>query len=129
VLIAAPEVLALVPADHIRAGSVRPENFPTIILTGGQTQFLGWAAGDQACARVYLDAHIWAVEDGADTARAIGMAVLKALALPPQMAAQAQRFSIDEWAKPGTIWLRDPQPELSYTHGVMSLEAAVRWAL
>lgn len=128
-LIASPVVLALVPADHIRAGSTRPDRFPTIIIAGAQVQFLGRAAGDQLVARAFLDLHIWAVEDGPDTARAIGFAALNALVTPPDAEAQAQGFHLDEWAPPTILWLRDPQPDRAYTHGVMSLEAVIRWSV
>lgn len=44
-LVARPALTALVPADHIRAGNIRPEKFPAIIITDSTTQFLGRAAG------------------------------------------------------------------------------------
>lgn len=122
-LIAAPEVLALVPADHVRAGSTQADKMPCIIFTGGQTEYLGRAGGAQHVARVFLDLNIWAVENGADTAKAIGMAVLNALATIPA----TDGFEIDEFTKPRIVWLRDPQPELAYTHGVLSIEAVIRW--
>ena len=122
-LVASPEVLALVPLDHIRSGSTRPDKTPCIILAAAQTEYLGRASGDQLVARVFLDLHIWAIEDGAETAKAIGMAVLQALIEAPGGAG----FAVDEYSTPRTIWLRDPQPDLSYTHGVTSLEAVIRW--
>lgn len=122
-LVASPEVLALVPVAHIRAGSTRPNQQPSIILAGAQTEYLGHAPVSQHVARVFLDLHIWAIEDGAETAKAIGMAVLNALIDAPAGAG----FAVDEYAKPRTIWLRDPSPDLAYTHGVMTLEAVIRW--
>lgn len=122
-LIASPEVTALVPANHVRAGSTIPAHFPCIILAPGQTLFLGRAAGSQLAARVFLDLHIWAVDDGADTARAIGMAALMALIDAPA----TEDVTVVEWAKPVTRWLRDPAPDVSYTHGVMTLEAVIYW--
>lgn len=120
-------VTSLVPAERVRAGGTRPDAFPTIILAGSQTQFLGRAAAGQLVARVFLDLNIWAVEDGPDTARAIGLAALNALISPPDAAALAQVFSVDEWETPRLLWMRDPQPERAYSHGVMSLEAVIRW--
>ncbi|WP_299507221.1 DUF3168 domain-containing protein [Cypionkella sp.] len=122
-LVASPEVLALVPVAHIRAGSTRPDKTPCIILAGAQTEYLGRAPVSQHVARVFLDLHIWAIEDGAETAKAIGMAVLQALIDAPA----GIGFAVDEYAKPRTIWMRDPQPDLAYTHGVMTLEAVIRW--
>lgn len=124
-LIAAPAVTSLVPADRIRAGATRPDLFPTIILAAGQTMFLGRASGGQLCARVVLDLHIWALEDGADTARMIGGAVLQTLIDAPE----ADGFGIDDWDKPAVQWMRDPKPELTACHGVMQLAAVVRWRI
>lgn len=124
-LIADADVTALVPADHIRAGSTRPDKLPCIILGDGATEFLGRASGSQFLARVSLTLHIWAIEDGADMAKAIGFAVMNALTDAPA----ATGFSIDEHEMPTVIWLRDPQPELAYTHGVAQLEAVIRWGV
>ena len=124
-LIAAPAVTTFVPADYIRAGSTAPDRMPSIILADSQTQFLGRAASAQFVARVYLDLHIWATEDGADTAKAIGFAVFNALKTAPT----GNGFAIDGYETPVIRWMRDPQPEVSYTHGVMTLEAVIRWSL
>lgn len=126
-LIASPAVSALVPADHIRAGGTRPDKLPAIILTPGSTEYLGRASGNQFVARVGLDLHIWALEDGPDTARAIGQAAFLALMDAPQT--HASSFLFIECERPVSACLRDPQPEQSYTHGIMSLEAVLQWSL
>lgn len=123
-LVASPDILALLPADQIRAGATRPDRLPSVILSDARTEFLGCAAGSQRLARVYLILHVWAQEDGADTARQIGAAVYQALQFGP---ADTVDISLDEWQQPRVVWLRDPKPELSLTHGVMTLEAVVRW--
>tara|TARA_R110002049_G_scaffold10127_1_gene50169 strand:- start:133851 stop:134273 length:423 start_codon:yes stop_codon:yes gene_type:complete len=123
-LIAAPAVTALVQPDRIRAGSTRPDRFPCIIMAGASTHYLGRASGDQHLARINLDCHVWAIEDGADTAKAIGFAASKALI---SMADDQDGFSIDQLDQPRIVWLRDPQPELAYTHGVIEVEAVIRW--
>lgn len=123
-LIDAPEVVALVPGGNIRAGAVRPERLPSVVLGDARTEFLGCAAGSQRFARVFLTLHIWAQEDGADTARQIGAAVHGALEFGPQ---DTPELMVDEWQQPRMVWLRDPKPELTLTHGVMTLEAVVRW--
>ncbi len=122
-LIAAPGVLALVPADHIRAGSTRPERMPCIIIADGRVTYAGRASGSQLVARVGLALHVWAIEDGADTAKAIGHAVSAVLTDAPA----TEGFDLDEFAMPSLVWMRDPQPEHSYTHGVLNLEAVLRW--
>lgn len=124
-LIASPTVTDLVPADHIRAGSTRPDKLPSIIMSNGQTVFLGNASGSQYVARVFLDLHIWAVEDGADTAKAIGFAVCNVLKEAPDAAG----FSFDEFSLPAVRWMRDPDPDKAYTHGVLTVEALMRWSL
>ncbi len=124
-LIASPAVIALVPAAHIRAGSARPEHFPTVTMSDGQTEFLGYASGSQYVARVFLDLHIWAIEDGADTAKAIGFAVMNALRKAPATTG----FAIDEFSPLTVHWMRDPDPATSYTHGVINVEAVIRWSI
>jgi len=124
-LISAPAVTAIVPANQIRAGSMRPDNMPAIRLAGGQTQFLGNASGAQYVARVVLDLHIWALEDGADTAKAIGFAVSNVLKEAPD----SDGFSIDEFNLPAVRWMRDPEPDKAFTHGVITVVAVLRWSL
>jgi hypothetical protein len=122
-LVALPAVTSLVPADHIRARSTRPDKLPAIVIANGMTQFLGRAAGGQYVARVFLDLHIWAIEAGADTAKTIGGALAAALRDAPASAG----FVIDEWALTRIVWPRDPKPD--YGHGVVSIEAAIRWTI
>ncbi len=123
VLITDPEITAHVEPDNVRAAPARPARRPSIILTGSQTEFLGRASGGQIVARAWLDVNVWALEDGTDLARAIGFAVCQRLFDTPP----AEDFAIDEWIRPGMVWMRDPQPERAYTHGVASLEAVIRW--
>ncbi len=122
-LVALPVLTALVPAEHIRAGSTRPEKLPAIMIANGTTQFLGRAAGGQYVARVFLDLHIWAIEDGLDAAKTIGGVVADALRDAPA----GDGFAIDEWALTRIVWPRDPDPK--YGHGVVSVEAAIRWVI
>lgn len=121
-LITDPAVTALVQPEYIRSG--RADRFPCVIMSGGSTEYLGRASGSQHLARVNLDLHVWAVEDGPDTAKAIGFAVSRAVI---GMADDQKGFAIDHLHQPRVIWLRDPQPELAYTHGVIEIEAVIRW--
>ena len=43
------------------------------------------------------------------------------------MADHQDGFDIDQLDLPRVIWMRDPQPELAYTHGVIEVEAVIRW--
>lgn len=123
VLINDPAVTALVQPDSIRSGSTRPDNMPVIILSGEHTLFLGRASGGQFLARVYMDAHIWGPDHGADLAFQIGGAVAGALFNAPS----SQLVEFDDYARPSIRWMRDPAPERTLTHGVVELEAIVRW--
>ncbi|KAA3529022.1 DUF3168 domain-containing protein [Agrobacterium tumefaciens] len=82
-LAADPAVTAIVEPANIRGGSLRPDAFPCILMGNGHTEFLGHASGSQYVARVSFDLHIWALEDGADTAKTIGFAVMNALKQAP----------------------------------------------
>lgn len=122
-LVAAPAVLDLVPADHIRAGTTRPDKLPAIVIANGSTIYHGRAAGGQYVATVFLDLHVWALEAGQDTAKQIGAAVHAALLDAPASA----EVEFDAWSITRTVWPRDPNPD--YGHGVISIEATVRWRL
>lgn len=123
-LLASLAVLEHVKPDNIRAGAVRPDRFPAVILSDPRVEFLGCASGSQRLARVAIELHIWGEDDGQDTARKIGGAVYQAIEFGPKDTAEIQ---VDEWHRPTLVWLRDPQPSLTLTHGVMALEAVVRW--
>ena len=120
-LIADATVTALVVADHIRAGTTRPDNLPAIIIADGVTQYLGHSSGKQYIARVLLDIHVWTIAGGLDQAKHIGFAVRNALVHTPASA----DCSIDEFKLTHAVWPRDP--DKNYGHGVLSVEAVLRW--
>lgn len=122
-LAADPAVRAFVPLDHIRAGSTRPDKLPCIILANPQIQNLGRTAGGYYLTRAYIDLHIWALEDGADMARQIG----GALALSLWDAPPTSEVGIDAYERPSFTYLRDPDPERAYCHGVGTVEGVIRW--
>lgn len=124
-LVAAPAVIDLVPAAHIRAGSTRPDRFPTVIIGEGRTIMHGRASPSLFVAGIFLDLHIWT--DEADTpgrAKAIGAALARALMDWPA----ADGFSFDEFKHVRTVWPRDPEGP-DYGHGVLSVEAVIRWSI
>lgn len=118
-----PAVSNLLPAGHIRAGSTKPDKLPTIIMTGPQLINLGRAGGGQFLTRVYIDLHIWALEDGADMARQIGAAASVALWDAPH----CDTVGIDAYERPSFAFTRDPDPERAYCHGVGTVEGVIRW--
>lgn len=122
-LIAHPEVSALVPADQVRAGSTRPDKLPTIIMASPQLIHLSRASGGAFLSRVFIDLHIWALEDGADMARHIGAAASVALWDTPA----STTVGIDAYERPGFTYMRDPDPERANCHGVGTVEGVIRW--
>ena len=116
-------VTDLVPADHIRAGSTRPDKFPCVILANPQVNHLGRTSGGAYLSRVFIDLHIWALEDGADVARHIGNAAAVALWDAPGSSV----IGIDEYTRPSFTYMRDPDPERAFCHGVGSVEGVIRW--
>jgi hypothetical protein len=121
-LIASSAVTDLVPVDHIRAGSTRPDMLPCVILANPDTANLG-RSGEWQITRVWLDLHVWAVEDGADMARQIGAAVANALWDAPDLVEN----DIDTYGRPSFKYMRDPDPEKAYCHGVATVSSVVRW--
>ncbi len=116
-------VSELVPADHVRAGSTRPDKLPCIILASPQLINLGRAGGGAFLSRVFIDLHIWALEDGADMARQIGAAASVALWDAPD----SDTVGIDAYERPSFTYMRDPDPERAYCHGVGTVEGVIRW--
>ncbi|MCB1334951.1 MAG: DUF3168 domain-containing protein [Roseivivax sp.] len=124
-LIGNSALTALVPADSIRAGSTRPDGLPTIILANPQTIHLGRASGGAYVTRCAIDLHIWAIDGGADLARQIGALVATTLWDAPAM----PEGLITEYTRPSFTYLRDPDPERAFTHGIGSAEAVIHWSL
>ncbi|WP_273688912.1 tail completion protein gp17 [Ketogulonicigenium vulgare] len=126
-LAADPAITEHVDPLHIRAGFVRPDNLPAIILSPARVRMLGHASGHQLCAEVRLMLHVWAVEDGT-TAQVIVAAMMRNLMDAPSNHDLAElNFGIDGWDRPEVTWMRDPDPARTYTHGVVALRAVLRW--
>jgi hypothetical protein len=120
-LLDTPAVLALVPADHIRTGSTRPGDMPEIIMSNGQTELHGYDYTSQRAAWVYLDLHIWTLNEGEQKAKEIAFAVSQAL----DKTMTIDGGYCDHFQVNGSIFPRDPNPD--YGHGVLNVEALVRW--
>lgn len=114
-------VTALVPADHIRAGSTRPDKLPCIMMSDGNTTLHGHDYTAQRTAWVYLDLHIWTLDDGQDAAKEIAGAVTAALEKPMTI----DGGDCDHFRVTASRFPRDPTP--GYGHGVLSVEALIRW--
>ncbi|MBB4067167.1 tail completion protein gp17 [Gellertiella hungarica] len=122
-LVASPEVTALVSPNRIRAGGTRPTETPCILMSDGNTVLHGRDYTAQRAAWVYLDLHVWTLKQGNDAAKAIAFAVANALdRIPTFSGCECDHFRITR-----TTFPRDPDPD--YGHGVLSIEAFVRWVL
>ncbi|MDN3711711.1 DUF3168 domain-containing protein [Paracoccus cavernae] len=110
-LAATAGVVAHVAPERIRAGVIRPETMPAILLGAGNVDVLGRASGGQVVAEVRMMLHLWAVDDGSDVAQEIAGAVLLALMDAPP----AEGFAFDEWERPALAWV----PEALALAGVL----------
>lgn len=118
-----PAVTALVNPDNIRAGEFRPDELPAILFGVGNVVPNGRASGRQFVATVFMDLHIWALEDGLDRAQTIGAAVARRLMDWPADG----DIQFDAFRHTRSVWPRDPNPQ--FGHGVMSVEAVIRWSV
>lgn len=123
VLITTPAVTALVPIDHIRSGSTRPDKTPAIIMSDGTTHFAGEGYTAQRAAWVFMDIHVWTLDAGQEAAKTIAFAVRNALDQP----LPADGFAIDDFKITRAVFPRDPDPK--FGHGVVSVEAFIRWTV
>ncbi|WP_415402889.1 tail completion protein gp17 [Tateyamaria sp. SN3-11] len=122
-LISDPGVTGLIDAESIRSGSSIPPTFPCVIMSDPQTVNLGRTAGGQLLTRVYLDLHIWCLDQAANTATHIGAALTNALWDMPE----GSTLMIQEWVRPDFRYMRDPDPDKAYRHGVGTVEAVIMW--
>lgn len=122
-LVGSPAVTDLVPADHIRSGSTRPDKTPAIIMSDGNTELAGHDYTAQRTAWVYLDLHVWTLNAGEDVAKEIAGAVAAALDKPLTF----EGCDCDHFRVTASRFPRDPDP--AYGHGVLSLEALIRWTV
>lgn len=116
------EVIDLVPAEHIRAGSTRPDKTPCIIMSDGRTTLHGNDYSSQTAAWVYLDLHVWTLDAGQDHAKEITGTVAEALS---KYNLAIEGGYCDHFKVTTTRFPRDPDP--AHGHGILSVEALIRW--
>lgn len=116
-----PALDGLVAPEAIRAGGVRPETFPAVVMSLPSVEIEGRASGNQTVAELDMLLHIWAADDDAELAQSIGAAVRRALMDAPLC--EAIRF--DGWDRPRMTWVADPANEA--LHGAVSLSCVARW--
>jgi hypothetical protein len=120
-LIADPAVSALVPASNIRAGGSRPDKTPCIIMSDGNTALHGQDYTAQRAAWVHMELHIWTLDAGEEAAKEIAFAVTTAL----DKTMTIEGGYCDHFRVSASRFPRDPDP--AYGHGVLSVEALIRW--
>ncbi|MDQ0455153.1 DUF3168 domain-containing protein [Rhizobium paknamense] len=122
-LIADPAVSALVPASQIRAGGSRPGKTPCVIMSDGNTALHGQDYTAQRAAWVYVDLHIWTLDAGEDAAKELAFAVTTAL----DKSMTIEGGYCDHFRVSASRFPRDP--DSAYGHGVLSVEALIRWII
>lgn len=121
-LLASIAVTALVPnADNIRAGGSRPGEMPTIIMSDGHTEMHGQDYTSQRGAWVHMDLHCWTLDGGEEGAKHIAFAVMTAL----DKTLMIDGGYCDHFRVTNSVYPRDPDPR--FGHGVVSVEALIRW--
>lgn len=115
------ELAGLVSPAAIRAGGVRPDAFPAVVLTMPSVSINGHAAGSQLVAELNQMLHVWTRDNDAETAQLIGTKVMRALMDAPK----GEGIWFDRWERPALVWVADPKNEA--LHGAVSLSAVVRW--
>jgi hypothetical protein len=96
---------------------------PEIIMSNGQTELHGHDYTSQRAAWVYLDLHVWTLNEGEQRAKEIAFAVAQAL----DAVLAVEGAACDHFRVTGAVFPRDPDP--AYGHGVLSVEALIRWTL
>jgi hypothetical protein len=120
-LVASPDVD--VWPELIRTGSTRPEKTPCIIMANATTALHGHDYTAQRAAWVNLDIHVWTIGRGQDAAKAIAFAVCQAL----DGELHLDVGYCDQLRVTRAVYPRDPDNRVG--HGVLSVEALIRWSI
>jgi len=126
-LAGSPNIAALVDPENIRAGSSRPDDTPCIIMSNASTSLHGHDYRAQRCAWASFDLHIWAMDreaevNGEDIVKEIAFAITQAL---DKHSLQIDGGYVDHCRVTHSAFPRDPQP--TFGHGILSVEALIRW--
>lgn len=123
-LLSTADVMERVPADSIRDGSTRPDKTPAIIMSDGNTFLHGHDYTAQRMAWAHLDLHIWTLDAGQDAAKEIAGVVMATL---DKRNLQIDGGYCDHFRVTKARFPRDPDP--AYGHGILSVEALIRWTV
>ncbi|MCT4332627.1 DUF3168 domain-containing protein [Paracoccus sp. YLB-12] len=122
-LLSDPVISLLVAPRNIRAGDMRPTDFPAIVLSPTRTEILGRAAAGQIVAEVQAMLHVWVINDGSETGENIAASAFTALLDAPE----AEGFEIDRWERPSLVWVDQAASVGGASHGAIALRATIRW--
>ncbi|WP_441280172.1 DUF3168 domain-containing protein [Bradyrhizobium sp. 63_E2_N1_3] len=119
-LIANPELMALVQADHVMDANGRPEIMPAVYIGEGQTIFRRWDATTHATL------HVWFAEPGLVQCKEAVSAIVAALRIDAQAdgVLAIDGFTVHDMQATQTRYMRDPHG--SYSHGVVNVAAVVK---
>ncbi|MET3578209.1 hypothetical protein ABID19_001226 [Mesorhizobium robiniae] len=123
-LILDANVFALVPRENIRSNFTRPDKMPAVLIGNGTTELHGHDYAGQRAAWVYLDIHVWTIGEGLDATKALAFAVSNSL---DHKKLQIEGGYCDHFKVTRIVYPRDPNPD--YGHGVLSVEALIRWVV
>ncbi|WFU69442.1 DUF3168 domain-containing protein [Bradyrhizobium sp. CB2312] len=119
-LIASPELMTLVQADHVMDANGRPEIMPAVYIGEGQTIFRRWDATSHATL------HVWFAEPGLVQCKEAVSAIVAALRIDAQAdgVLRIDGFAVHDMQASQTRYLRDPHG--SFSHGVVTVAAIVK---
>ncbi|WP_314945905.1 DUF3168 domain-containing protein [Bradyrhizobium cosmicum] len=119
-LIASPELMALVQAEHVMDANGRPEIMPAVYIGEGQTIFRRWDTTTHATL------HVWFQEPGLVQCKEAVSAIVAALRVDAQAAGvlPIDGFTVHDMQITQTRYMRDPHG--SYSHGIVTVAAIVQ---
>ncbi|OAF13927.1 DUF3168 domain-containing protein [Bradyrhizobium neotropicale] len=119
-LIASPELMTLVQADHVVDATGRPEIMPAVYIGESQTILRRWDATTHATL------HVWFQEPGLVQCKEAVSAIVAALRIDAQAdgVLPIDGFTVHDMQATQTRYLRDPHG--SYSHGIVTVAAIVK---
>lgn len=123
-LLSNPVIRQHVAPEHIRVGTMRPAQLPSIVISPTRANVLGRAGGGQIVADVRCIVHVLVSNDsGSSVTQDIGAAAFMALMDAPI----AQGLEIDDWERPIITWADQSVSIGNASHGAIALSAIIRW--
>lgn len=119
-LVASPELMALVPADHVLDRGGRPERFPCIIL-GEAQEIAEDRTLDREHVRVVATVHVWARESGIIVSKQAANAIRQAVL---EWAPVLDDHHVVDLRHVSSRYMRDPDGETS--NAVLVIEALLQ---